>query len=416
MLESLRWQLTVWFVILSLMLYAAGAIFGIFALVSALTSSTDDELHRLLPEIRPSVEVVEGKPSLRNWSENAKDITNINLKFLPTIQLFDSQGNLIENYGATGVNTLKQGTLHSGTGDAALSVRSDYRIIKDGQSDNVIGYLQIQVSTKHQDDVIRQFILMTLVIAPFGAIGLGVCGYAFSGKAVQPVGQTLQLLRRFVADAGHELNTPITVIEASLQTVEEMQRDNEDPSEVLEVIARASARMKDLAGNLMLLARMESPELLSPKVPLQARDIVLPLVQEFAELAKQKQIQLICKPVPPAQLIGNAESLSRMLANLVNNALSYTEPGGTVTISVTKLNEEIAFAVQDTGIGISAENIEHIFERFYRVDKSRSRAAGGSGLGLSIVRAIVDLHKGSVHVDSTVGKGSCFTVLLPAAD
>jgi two-component system, OmpR family, manganese sensing sensor histidine kinase len=416
MLESLRWRLTVWFIILSLMLYAAGGIFGIFVLAGALTGSLDDELHRLLPEIRPSVEVLDGKPTLRTWSENAK---NANLKFMPTIQLYNSQGDLIEHYGAPGVSTLKQGTLRSGTGDAAMSVRSEFRRVLTTDlagHENVIGYLQIQVSTKHQDEVIKQFILMTLVIAPFVAIGLGLCGYVFSGKAVQPVAQTLQLLRRFVADAGHELNTPITVIEASLQTVEEMRRDNEDPSEVLEVISRASARMKDLAGNLMLLARMESPELVSPRIQLQARDIVLPLVQEFAELAKQKQIQLICKPVPPLQLIGHAESLSRMLSNLLNNALRYTEPGGTVTVSVARQEEEIAFTVLDTGIGIPHENLEHIFERFYRVDKSRSRAVGGSGLGLSIVKAIVDMHKGTVRVDSTIGKGSCFTVLLPNPD
>ncbi|MFZ8469313.1 histidine kinase dimerization/phospho-acceptor domain-containing protein, partial [Staphylococcus aureus] len=89
---------------------------------------------------------------------------------------------------------------------------------------------------------------------------LGLCGYFFSGKAVEPVGRTLQMLRRFVADAGHELNTPITVIEASLQTVEQMRQDNEDPTEVFEVITRASARMRDLAGNLMMLARVESLE------------------------------------------------------------------------------------------------------------------------------------------------------------
>jgi signal transduction histidine kinase len=108
--------------------------------------------------------------------------------------------------------------------------------------------------------------------------------------------------------------------------------------------------------------------------------------------------------------------LSRMLSNLLNNALRYTEPGGTVTVSVARQEDDIAFTVLDTGIGIPHENLEHIFERFYRVDKSRSRAVGGSGLGLSIVKAIVDLHKGTVRVDSTIGKGSCFTVSLPNPD
>jgi K+-sensing histidine kinase KdpD len=412
MLESLRWRLTIWFVALSLLLYAAGAIFGIFVLSTALTTATDDELRRLLPEIRPSVEIIDDQPTLKTWSTNAQ---SANLKFLPTIQLFTNQGEMLEHYGAPGVAELKGGTLHTGTGDSVTAVRSAYRPIcaRSANGQTQVGYLQIQVSTKHEDEVIKNFILEVLVLAPFSALILGFCGYVFSGKAVQPVENTLQMLRRFVADAGHELNTPITVIEASLQTVEEMRRDEEDPSEVLEVIARASARMKDLAGNLMTLARMESPELVSPKVPLQVNEMVVHLVQEFQELAKQKRITLVCEPVPPLKILGHNESLSRMLSNLLNNAIRYTETGGSVTVSVAAQDDNVVFIIQDTGIGMPEDSLSHIFERFYRVDKSRSRAAGGSGLGLSIVKAIVESHKGTVKVESELGKGSRFTVAIP---
>jgi signal transduction histidine kinase len=412
MLQSLRLRLTLWFVILCLLLYSTAGFFGIFVLVSALTAAMDDELHRLQPEIRPSIEVIEGRPTLKTWAANAK---NINLKFLPTIQLFDTQGHLLENYGAPGVDQLKEGTLRSGAGDDSIAVRSSYRkIFFHGKpTEGVAGFLQVQVSTKHQDEVIRQFILATLVLAPFGAIVLGLCGYFFSGKAVEPVEQTLQMLRRFVADAGHELNTPITVIEASLQTVEQMRMDQEDPTEVFEVITRASARMRDLSANLMMLARVESLEQAWPRVPIDAGDIVLPLIGEFAEVAKQRHIELVCNPVQPLEIVGHPESLSRMMSNLMNNALRYTEAGGKVIVSVTSQPDEVSFSVQDTGIGIPPESLEHIFERFYRVDKSRSRAVGGSGLGLSIVKAIVDMHKGVIKVESAVGEGSRFTVLLP---
>ena len=412
MLHSLRLKLTMWFVILCLLLYSIGGFFGIFVLISALTTAMDEELHTLQLEIRPSVELVAGRPTLKTWAANAK---HVNLKFLPTIQLFDQYGTLLETYGAAGVNTLAEGTLQSGVGDQGLAVRSGYKKIFADRPINsqICGYLQVQVSTKHQDEVIKQYILATLVLAPFGGIILGLTGYFFSGKAVEPVSQTLQFLRRFVADAGHELNTPITVIEASLQTVEQMRMDQEDPSEVFEVITRASARMRDLANNLMMLARVESFEQAWPKVPIDAADVVLPLIGEFAELAKQKKIELVCNPVQPVQLIGHSESLSRMLSNLLNNALRYTEPGGKVTVCVTAFEHDVAFVVQDTGIGIPAESLEHIFERFYRVDKSRSRTVGGSGLGLSIVKAIVDMHKGVVKVESKVGEGSKFTVLFP---
>jgi signal transduction histidine kinase len=414
MLHSLRLRLTFWFVTLCLLLYSTGAFFGIFVLMSSLTNAMDEELHTLQPEIRPSVEFINERPTLKTWADNAK---HVNLKFLPTIQLFDAQGQLLESYGAPGVNVLSEGTLRTGAGDNALAVRSSNRkIFLDSPTNNkVIGYLQVQVSTKHQDEIIRQFILATLVLAPFGAVVLGISGYFFSGKAVEPLGQTLQMLRRFVADAGHELNTPITVIEASLQTVDQMRQDNEDPSEVFEVITRASARMRDLASNLMLLARVESLEQVWPRVPIDAADIVMPLIGEFAEVAKQRHIELVCNQVQPIEIIGHGESISRMLANLLNNALRYTEPGGKVTVSVTKSDHEIVFTVQDTGIGIPPESLGHIFERFYRVDKSRSRAVGGSGLGLSIVKAIVDMHQGNIKVESAVGEGSRFTVLFPLA-
>lgn len=415
MLQSLRLRLTLWFVVLCLLLYSTAGFFGIVALVSALTAAMDDELHSLQPEIRPSIQFVDNRPTLKAWAENAK---NVNLKFLPTIQLFDPQGHMLESYGLPGVGELKEGTLRGAPGgDEAIAVRSSYRkIYVHGQpAEGVAGYLQVQVSTKHQDEVIRQFILATLVLAPFGAIVLGLCGYFFSGKAVEPVEQTLQMLRRFVADAGHELNTPITVIEASLQTVEQMRLDQEDPTEVFQVITRASARMRDLSANLMMLARVESLEIAWPRVPVSAGDIVLPLIGEFAEVAKQRHIELVCDPIQPVEIVGHPESLSRMMSNLLNNAIRYTESGGKVTVSVTAQPDEVSFSVKDTGIGIPPESLEHIFERFYRVDKSRSRAVGGSGLGLSIVKAIVDMHKGVIKVESTVGEGSRFTVLIPTA-
>jgi signal transduction histidine kinase len=112
-------------------------------------------------------------------------------------------------------------------------------------------------------------------------------------------------------------------------------------------------------------------------------------------------------------MLGHNESLSRMLSNLLNNAIRYTDTGGSVTVTVAAREENVAFVIQDTGIGMPEDSLTHIFERFYRVDKSRSRAAGGSGLGLSIVKAIVDSHKGTVKVESELGKGSRFTVAIP---
>jgi signal transduction histidine kinase len=228
------------------------------------------------------------------------------------------------------------------------------------------------------------------------------------------VGQTLDLLRRFVADAGHEFNTPITVIEASVQTLEEMFKEKDMPPDVLDVITRASARMRDLAASLMLLARMENPELVTKRVPLDLTESLEPLVAEFRQIGKGKGITITWEAPPKAQVLGHEDSLRTMVSNLLDNALRYTEPGGKVSFNIQAQEATVTLTVEDNGIGIPPESVNHIFERFYRVDKSRSRAAGGSGLGLSIVKAIVDAHKGVIKVESSLSHGTKFVVVLPA--
>jgi two-component system phosphate regulon sensor histidine kinase PhoR len=139
-----------------------------------------------------------------------------------------------------------------------------------------------------------------------------------------------------------------------------------------------------------------------------------PLKEEFSTIAAHKSIDLNWKMTPSAMALGNADSLRTLVSNLIENALSYTETGGTVTVSLTSQPSSITLSVEDTGIGIPEESIGHIFERFYRVDKSRSRSVGGSGLGLSIVKAIVDNHKGTIKAESQVGTGTKFIVVLPS--
>jgi signal transduction histidine kinase len=253
-----------------------------------------------------------------------------------------------------------------------------------------------------------------LILAPFFALSVWLAGYFFSAKAVEPVGETLELLRRFVADAGHEFNTPISTIEASVQTLEELFIDQDIPLEVLEGITRASARMRDLAANLMLLARMENPELYAKRAPVNLTEFLPKLVREFSTLAQQKEITISCHVPSSLVILGHEESLRTMVSNLLDNALRYTEQGGTISLNVTSDDTSVMLSVEDNGIGIPAESLHHIFERFYRVDKSRSRAAGGSGLGLSIVKAIVEAHKGIIKAESQPGVGSKFTVTLPA--
>lgn len=403
--KSLHARLTIWFVCLSLVLYAAGGALAWFLFDTGLSGSIEDELNELAAEIRPSVEYVGNRPTLRSWA-GAHDET-----LLVTLQLFDAKGQLLEKYGPAGVAHLVNGVTELETNTTIRRVRShDYPLTHNRI---LCGFLQVQVPTKHHDEAMQQFLMTFLMMAPVLAIALGVAGYIYSGKAVQPVEQTLAVLRRFVADAGHEFNTPITVIEASLQTLEETLKENGMSTDVLDMISRASSRMKDLASNLILLARIESPEVELPKVPINIKDVLESAVQEFSGLSKGKQISIVCGNIPSVTLVGNPESLRILFNNLLQNAIRYTEPGGKVSVYGAVQETDLTITVEDTGIGIEPENLEHIFERFYRTDKSRSRTAGGSGLGLSIVQAIVQAHKGTIVAQSEIGVGSKFIVILP---
>jgi two-component system phosphate regulon sensor histidine kinase PhoR len=162
----------------------------------------------------------------------------------------------------------------------------------------------------------------------------------------------------------------------------------------------------------MLLSKMESPQVQTKKVVIQIDRLVHDVSEDFDELFKNKGIELAITKTQPTTIMGDSDQLKRLLTNLLQNAMRYTDPGGKVNISIDTFGRYARLVISDSGIGIPPESVPKIFDRFYRVDKSRSRAAGGVGLGLSIVRAIVETHKGKIEVTSELNKGTTFTILI----
>jgi signal transduction histidine kinase len=319
-----------------------------------------------------------------------------------SIQVFDINRHLIEEFGPIGHRQLSSGFVRvDGPNQSSLddvNLRSFFTEIQDGTK--LSGYLQVQVSARQRDDALKQIVLTMVSLSPFLALAVAVCGSWFAGNAA--IEETMELLRQFVADAAHEINTPISVIEASVQTLEATFEDSQLGSNVLAIINRASGRMKSLGQSLVVLSRMESPDYPPPIDHIRLDSIASPVLAECEQLARARRIKLCCDPLPEVTLLGNSESLERLLLNLVANAIRYTDE----EVS----NRRIAKNIGVNGIGV--ESMPHIFQRFYRVDKSRSRDIGGFGLGLAIVKAIIDRHKGEIQVESEVGKGSRFTVSL----
>lgn len=217
---------------------------------------------------------------------------------------------------------------------------------------------------------------------------------------------------RFTSDASHELRTPVSVILTQTQTALSRPRSDAEYREALEACRRAAQRMRNLTESLLELARLDAGQ-----EPLRTETVDLSRVaQECVDLiqplAAERQVQLSCE-LAPAKCVGDAERIGQVVTNLVSNAIQFNRPAGQVRVATRTENGAVLLSVSDTGQGIPAEDLPHIFERFYRVDQSRSRAQGRTGLGLAISKAIAEAHSGSIEVTSQLGTGSTFVFKLP---
>ena len=228
--------------------------------------------------------------------------------------------------------------------------------------------------------------------------------------------ERVQTMRRdFVANVSHELRTPLTVIGGFLETLsEDGAAEAETRKWALGLMTDQTRRMQSLVEDLLTLSRLEDSENLvreeNVDVPAMLRD----LYDEARSLsAGRHRITLTLKT--QAKLLGSMYELRSAFSNLISNAIRYTPDGGRITLNWAIRNGQGVFSVKDTGIGIGAEHISRLTERFYRVDRGRSRETGGTGLGLAIVKHVLSCHQAKLEVTSELGKGSCFSALLPAA-
>ena len=218
---------------------------------------------------------------------------------------------------------------------------------------------------------------------------------------------------RFTADAAHELRTPVTVMLTHAQNGLDSQCDNEEHREAFEASKRAAQRMRRLIESLLTLARLDSGEAAATREPCDLDRVARDTTELLRPLAQEQNVSLEVE-LMPTRCEGNEEQLGQVVTNLVSNAIFYNRPGGSVRVKVAAEPNTAVLLVSDTGQGIGPEDLPHICERFYRADKARSNAAGRTGLGLAITKAIVEAHGGTVEVVSQVDQGSTFTVRLPA--
>jgi len=233
-------------------------------------------------------------------------------------------------------------------------------------------------------------------------------------EMIERLEASFELLRQFAADAAHELRTPLTIMKGEAEIA--LRSDTADPEAyrtVLESNIRECDRMIGVIASLLLLAQADAGDIPMTLEPFRLDKLLTEMAETFQILAEEADLTLEAQPLPEILVDADPRRVHELFANLLDNAVKYTPRGGRVTLSCELGDREVRVSVADTGEGIPDDEIDKIFDRFYRVDVSRSRDTGGSGLGLSIAQWIARAHLGEIEVESDMGAGSTFTVVLP---
>ncbi len=225
--------------------------------------------------------------------------------------------------------------------------------------------------------------------------------------------KSVKKIKQFSGDVSHELRTPLTIIRGEIEVLLRKERSIKEYQKTLKSTLEEAAYLERIIDDLLFLSRIEGLEKKEFDKSVQLDEILLKVVESQELASKKKGITLDIKKVEPAQIKGEEILLERMAANIIDNAIRYTHPGGKVEVSLDKKDGTFTLLVQDTGIGIPEESLPLIFDRFYVVDKSRFKETGGLGLGLSIVKQVADCHGGKIEVTSEVNKGTSFLIRFP---
>jgi signal transduction histidine kinase len=245
-----------------------------------------------------------------------------------------------------------------------------------------------------------------LILAALGA-------YVLAGRTLRPIREAMERQERFAVAASHELRTPLTVLQGTLEVALLRDRTPAEYKEILSKAATEAARMGTLVGDLLALARVQSDREILARAPLDLHVVACEAAERVEPLAARKGQTLEVELDGPLPTCGDQLKLRQALTNLLDNAITYTPQGGAIRLSARAARGRAVIAVRDTGPGIEAQHLPHLFEPFYRVDAVRGDGSGHAGLGLALAAWIVQAHGGHLAVESRIGVGTVFTLTLP---
>lgn len=243
-------------------------------------------------------------------------------------------------------------------------------------------------------DAFRQFLISSVFMSALGLGAVFTVILILSGRIIRPIAEAYEKQKRFITDAGHEIKTPLTIINANADILElELGGENESLSD----IKGQTQRLKSLTEDLVMLSRMEEAADKLPKIEFPVSEVVLEAAGGFRALAESENKELICEIEPMLTLNGNDKSIRQLVSVFLDNALKYSPEGSNINLTLTKQGRTIRLSVSNaTDFDLNSEQLKHVFDRFYRTDSSRNSETGGHGIGLSVAKAIMTAHGGKI--------------------
>jgi two-component system OmpR family sensor kinase len=465
MFKTIKFKLTSWYVVILGIILCSFSLFLYFTLADSLYSGVDTKIKTMADIVASSARSPLGADLDQIMTEH------LGIKPLGRfIQLLDESGkigerstNLRDAQIPISVQTLRAASKGNTTFES-VQVLGKYplRVVTMPIIDNgrMVGIVQVGSSLEGVEEALHQLLLILLIAVPAALLVASAGGLFLANKALRPVDEISQIARRigsgdlsqririkrakdelgrlastfnemiakleksfrqvkrFTADASHELKTPLTILRGEVEVGLKKKRALKEYQRILVSNLEEISRMSRIVDDLLTLSRADMGEL----TMVREETVLSPLAQEVCSdlqmLARDKGVQLRFKGDGITKVEGDPLFLRQLILNLTENGLKYTPAGGKVELKVEGDRRQgvARILVSDTGMGIPEKDLKRIFDRFYRVDKARSRETGGTGLGLSICQWIVQAHEGQIAVQSKVEKGSTFTVTLPLKD
>jgi heavy metal sensor kinase len=464
--RNIRFKLTLWYIVILGIILTSFSTFLYLTLSRSLYNGIDVKIKSIAEVIASSSTNPYSQYSFSSLDRMLKDSFSLRpvTKF---IQVLDESGRIgkksdnLQNFqlpiSIRALKNASQGSITFETTKAFGKYPLRMVTVPVIQGRRVINIVQVATSLEEVEEALKTLLLILWITVP-SALGFASLGGLFlANKALKPVdeitktarmitsrslnqriklkktkdeigrlaetfndmisrlGRSFKQIRQFSADASHELRTPLTILKGEIEVGLRRRRRPEEYRRILDSNLEEVNHMTQIVDDLLFLSKADMGEIHLKKNRINLTGLISEVGTQVKVIAMAKNIKVHISNDSGVAVIGDRLRLRELLLNLVDNGVKYTPEGGEMRISVERDDGRVKLCVLDNGIGIAPEDQPHIFDRFFRVDKARSREAGGSGLGLSICKWIVEAHGGEISVESGVGKGSIFTVTLPLA-